>query len=94
MNINALRIGCHVCSEMFQELIKIEKNYAWGLIVQDARNNTYIDYLKNFWDPSLLEQQSFCMSGRSDLELRESLTHLTGFCYAINGQEKIFNETR
>lgn len=91
-NINALKIGCQVCSLMYQEKMEIETKYRWEMIQEDSRNNTYIEYLKNFLNPSLIDQQSFCMSGQGDLKLRESLKEVSGFCYTINQPEGIYNE--
>lgn len=91
ININALRTGCTFCSHMYVERAEIEEAFEWELIRDDAQNNTYIDYLKNFWDSSLMNQQSFCMSGRKNLVLRETLIADGGFCYIINEKE-MFNE--
>lgn len=76
---------------MFLELDEIETNYENELILEDFTNRTYIEYLKNFFDLSVINQQSFCMTGQKDLQLRESLALWGGFCYTI-GQEDIFDE--
>lgn len=92
VNLNAVRAGCKACTYMDAEIDEIENVFEWELIRDDSRNNTYIEYLKHFFDASLIDQQSFCMSGRTDLQLRESIVHLGGFCYTINEQERIFDE--
>lgn len=72
--------------------MEIEEEFDWELILEDFSNRTYIDYLRNFLDSSLTEQQSFCMSGQKNLELRESLAIEGGFCYTIGQEEGIFDE--
>lgn len=90
-NINALKVGCEVCPYMFAELEEIEKNYEFEMIFEDFKNYTYIDYLKDFFDLSLIHQQSFCMSGQKEVRLVESLAFWGGFCYTI-GQGQIFEQ--
>lgn len=91
-NINAVSAACSTCAQMKQELEQIEEDYQWELVLEDSANNTYIEYLKNFLDASLISQQSFCLSGRKDLQLQEGVATGSGFCYTVNGQERMFNE--
>lgn len=90
-NFNAIKAGCKVCRHMGSELFEVEHYYNWRLVTADLRKNTYIGYLKNFVDASLIERQSFCMSDRKNLQIRESLGLWSGFCYTI-GQDHIFHE--
>lgn len=90
-NINALKSGCQICKNMEAELQQIENEYNRELIREDLANNTYIDYLRNFLDSSIINQQSFCLSNREDLRIVENLL-LQGFCYTINGLKGIFDE--
>lgn len=80
-----------MCKNMEAELQQIENEYNWELIREDLANNTYIDYLRNFLDSSIINQQSFCLSNREDLRIVENLL-LQGFCYTINGLKGIFDE--
>lgn len=93
-NINAIKAGCQNCKFMDEELEQIESKYKRELVQDDYINNTYIEYLKNFLDSSLIDQQSFCMSGGEKLQLRESLAYWGGFCYTINSRELIFDEEK
>lgn len=92
ININAVKAGCSTCPSMEEKLEQIEENFKWELILEDSTNNSYIDYLKNFLDLSLIHQQSFCLSGQKRLRVQETLALGGGFCYTINGDEEIFNE--
>lgn len=58
-NINALKAGFSVCNAMFFMQLEIEKKFAREILLNDFRNNTYIDYLKTFLDPSWIDRQAF-----------------------------------
>lgn len=92
VNINAVKAACQVCEIMWQDMVRIELKYEWELIREDFRNRTYIEYLKNFLNTSLITQQSFCMSGRANLSLREGLAFGGALCYTVNGEEGIYDE--
>lgn len=79
---------------MNAELKEIYREFAWELIREDFRNRTYIDYLEAFLDTSLIDQQSFCMSDHTELQLRKGLSSGNGICYTINGQEGLFDENK
>lgn len=77
---------------MWKKLEEIESKYDWELNHDDWINNTYIDYLKSFFDSTMIEQQTFCLSGQKKLTLRENLADDEGLCYTITNQEGIFNK--
>lgn len=95
LNINAVRTASGVCSFMDYYFSRIGDLFEYELIREDWTNRTYIEYFKNFLDPTLINLQSICLSGHKNIKLRESLASSGGgFCFTINDRDSIFNEKK
>lgn len=90
----ALKTGLETCFRIGIDIVTLENKYKKELILNDWKENTYNDHLKTFLDPTWIDRQSFCMAGRPEIELRETLAEYSGLCFTLNPAERIFDERR
>lgn len=89
--IQSLKAGSWAC-QRFMDLKMLENDFPLELLLTDYRNKTLIDHLQKFLDPAWSEQNSFCMEGRDDLQLQESLAWIGGLCFTLNFPTEDFYE--